>query len=158
METNPIKSKVLVSIDGDPLFGHESSPNGPFLAFFERGSFFSDFFLHRRGFVTTRTTYRFQAIIRFHSLSQLFLSTFNCYPIMSPDQTLPSFNLAVHADHYKTVLPNISYPSRPITHIRWSGSSAPLLFSVSQTQFFFEFVSCRNLYFFFALRKPRARR
>jgi hypothetical protein len=108
---------------------------------------FSDFFLHRRGFVTTRTTYRSQATIRFHSLS-LFLSTLNCYRavIMSPVQTLPSFNLAVHADHYKTVLPNISYPSRPITHIPWSGSSAPLLFSVGQTILFL--VICRILNLF----------
>jgi hypothetical protein len=48
---------------------------------------------------------------------------------MSPTQALPSFSLALHPDHYKTVLPNISYPSRPSTHIPWSGSSAPLLFS-----------------------------
>ena len=54
---------------------------------------------------------------------------------MSPVQTLPSFNLALHPDHYKTVLPNLSYPSRPSTHIPWSGSSAPLLFSVGQTLF-----------------------
>jgi len=48
---------------------------------------------------------------------------------MSPGQALPSFNLALHPDHYKTVLPNLSYPSRPITHIPWSGSSGALLFS-----------------------------
>ena len=68
-----------------------------------------------------------------------------------PVQTLPSFNFAVHADHYKTVLPNILYPSRPITHIPWSGSSAPLLFSVSQTNFF---PSCLpQPYFFFCPQK-----
>ena len=55
---------------------------------------------------------------------------------MSPGQALPSFNLALHpSDHYKTVLPNLAYPSRPITHIPWCGSSSPLLFSVSQTIF-----------------------
>ena len=56
--------------------------------------------------------------------------------IMSPVQALPSFSLALRPDHYTTVLPNPSYPSRPITHIPWSGSSRPLLFSVSQTSFF----------------------
>ena len=56
---------------------------------------------------------------------------------MSPIQALPSFNLALHPDHhYTTVLPNILYPSRPSAHIPWSGPSAPLVFSVSQTIFF----------------------
>jgi hypothetical protein len=80
----------------------------------------------------------------------LFLSTLNCYyRVMSPGpvQSLPSFNFVILPDHYKTVLPNISYPSRPITHIPWSGSSAPLHFSVSQNFIFFVF--CRNLTFFF---------
>ena len=74
---------------------------------------------------------------------------------MSPIQALPSFNLALHPDHYKTVLPNISFPCRPNTHIPWSGSSAPLVFSVSQTFFFCLF--CRSLTLF-ALRKPRVQK
>ena len=58
---------------------------------------------------------------------------------MSPIQALPSFNLALQSGHYRTVLPNLEYPSRPSTHIPWSSSSAPLIFSVSQTLFFFVF-------------------
>ena len=73
--------------------------------------------------------------------------------IMSPVQALPSFKLALHPDQYKTVLPNLSYPSRPITDIHWPGSSASLLFSVSQKEKFF--VYCRSLTF---LRKPRVQR
>ncbi|KAF8801460.1 hypothetical protein BYT27DRAFT_7216123 [Phlegmacium glaucopus] len=49
-------------------------------------------------------------------------------PIQHP-QLLPSFNLALRADQYRTTLPNLSYPSRPVAHIPWSGSSAPLLFA-----------------------------
>lgn len=75
---------------------------------------------------------------------------------MSPNQALPSFNLALHPDHYKTVLPNLSFPSRPSTHIPWSGSSAPLVFSVSQTSFFLRVLP--QSYFFFAFRKPRIQR
>ena len=74
---------------------------------------------------------------------------------MSPGQALPSFNLALHPDHYKTVLPNLSYPSRPITHISWSGSSGPLLFSVSQTVLFFLLWHCLT---FSTLRKRRVQR
>ena len=74
---------------------------------------------------------------------------------MSPVQPLPSFNLALYPDHYKTVLPNLSYPSRPITHIPWAGSSAPLLFSVNQSLFFY---LRATFLLFFALRKPRVQR
>ena len=59
---------------------------------------------------------------------------------MSPNQELPSFSLALHPDPYKTVLTKLSYPSQP-------GSSAPLVFSVSQTVFFF-FVFAATLHFF----------
>jgi len=41
-------------------------------------------------------------------------------------QPLPSFNVALCPSHYKTVLTNLSYPSRPHSHIPWSRSSAPL--------------------------------
>ena len=73
---------------------------------------------------------------------------------MSPDQALPSFNLALHPDHYQTALPNRSYPSRPITHIPWSGCSGALLFSVSQTVF--SFVFCHDLTFFGPQKTTRA--
>jgi hypothetical protein len=73
---------------------------------------------------------------------------------MTPIQTLPSFEPALQPDHYKTLLPNISYPSRPSSHIPWSGSSAPLLFSVN-----FIFPSCfaTALPFFVPPRKLRVR-
>lgn len=45
-------------------------------------------------------------------------------------QVLHSFDIALRPGHYKTILPNLSYPSRPNLHIPWSGSSAPLHFSV----------------------------
>ena len=116
------------------------------------------YFLSSRGFITTRTTYRFQATIRFSLTHSLFQSTLNCYrpTIMSPVQVLPSFNQALHPDHYKTVLPNLLYPSRPTADIPWSGSSTPLLFSVSQTIFFFVFLL--QPYSSFALRKPCVQR
>lgn len=53
-------------------------------------------------------------------------------PAQQP-QPLPSFNSALCSDHHKSILPNLSYPSRPNAHIPWSGPSAPLLFAVSQT-------------------------
>ena len=75
---------------------------------------------------------------------------------MSPIQALPSFTLALHPDHhYTTVLPNISFPSRPSAHIPWSGPSPPLVFSVSQT------ISSSFLlqpYFFLARRELRVQR
>ena len=74
---------------------------------------------------------------------------------MSPGQPLPSFNLALHPDHYQTALPNRSYPSQPpITHIPWSGSSGALLFSVSRTGFLFVF--CHDLTFFCPQKTTRA--
>ena len=57
-------------------------------------------------------------------------------------QVLPSFDLSLQPDHYRTTLPNLSYPSRSNAHISWSGSSAPLLFAVSQIFFF---VFCHRL-------------
>ena len=76
-------------------------------------------------------------------------------PSAQNTQALPSFSLALRSDHYTTVLPNLSYPSRHIAHIPWSGSStAPLLFSVSWTFSFFP----TQPYFFFALRKRRVQR
>ena len=53
-------------------------------------------------------------------------------PSAQNTQSLPSLNLVAHrSDHYTTILPNLSYPSRPNAHVPWSGSSAPLLFAVS---------------------------
>lgn len=45
-----------------------------------------------------------------------------------PAQPLPSFTLASTSGHHKTVLPNLFYPSRPHSHVYWSGSLAPLRF------------------------------
>ena len=79
-----------------------------------------------------------------HSLT--FSSTQHCYrAVMQPaqnSQALPSFNIALHPDSYKTTLPNLSYPSRPSRHIPWSGSSAPLVFSVGRTFFFAKALRC----------------
>ena len=102
---------------------------------------------HRRGFVTTRITHRFKLPF---ILSLTFSSTQHCYrAVMQPaqnSQALPSFNIALHPDSYKTTLPNLSYPSRPSRHIPWSGSSAPLVFSVGRT--FFSIVFCQSLTLF----------
>ena len=57
-------------------------------------------------------------------------------------QVLPSFDLSLQPDHYRTMLPNLSYPSRSNAHIPWFGSSAPFYFAVSQTFFF---VFCHRL-------------
>ena len=66
-------------------------------------------------------------------------------------QALPSIDPGLRPSHYRTILPNLSYPYSPNSHILCSGSSAPLLFSVSQT-FLFMFVIRLTP---FALRKPR---
>ena len=99
----------------------------------------------------------FQATIHSHLLSLTFSSTQHCYrAVMQPSQNpqaLPSFNIALHPDSYKTTLPNISYPSRPSRHVPWSGSSAPLVFSVGQT--FFSIFFCQSLILFSPPRKPR---
>ena len=140
-----IKSNILASIDGVPLFGHESSPNEPILAFlagYSQKNKSAGFFVT---FLSLPSSSRFRHDTDYAPFSghrsfslfySLFKSTFNCYrAIMLPTQNpqaLPSFNVALHPDHYKTVLPNLSYPSRPSTHIPWSGSSAPLVFSVGQ--------------------------
>ena len=71
---------------------------------------------------------------------------------MSPGQPLPSFNSALNPDQCKTVLPNLSYPHRPITHVPWTGSSRPLRFSVSRTVFFLCVLPQPYL---FSLRKQR---
>ena len=72
-----------------------------------------------------------------HSLNLLLLLRYIqiCAIAMSPrdPQALPSFNLTLRSGHYKTILPNLAYPSRPNTHVSWSGPSGPLLFSVSRT-------------------------
>ena len=73
---------------------------------------------------------------------------------MSPGQPLPSFNSALNPDQCKTVLPNLSYPHRPITHVPWTGSSRPLRFSVSRTVFFLRVLPQPYLFF---LRKQRVR-
>ncbi|PPQ70418.1 hypothetical protein CVT26_013835 [Gymnopilus dilepis] len=47
---------------------------------------------------------------------------------------LPSISLvASHSDHYKTRLPNLTYPSRLYTHVPWSGTSAPLVISKTES-------------------------
>ena len=162
-EAISIKSKVLASIDdlvtnhpqtnhfwlswqGIPKKNWEYKGTGPL-----SWPIFS-VFLHRRGFVTTRAT------IRFYSPTLTFFNLLLTATviIMSPVQTLPSFNLALRPDHYKTVLPNLSYPSRPITDIHWSGSSAPLLFSVSQI--IYSSCCAAALLSFFAFRKPRVQK
>ena len=73
---------------------------------------------------------------------------------MPAAQDLPSFNLAIRPDHYKTTLPNLLYPSRPSAHIRWSGSSAPLVFSVSYSFFFVFF--CHIVLLFVPQKTRRA--
>ena len=68
-----------------------------------------------------------------------FFILLNCYRAVMPPtpnhQALPSFNITLHPNHCRTVLPNLSYPSRSSTHIPWAGSSAPPVFSVGQTFF-----------------------
>ena len=66
-------------------------------------------------------------------------------------QALPSIDPGLRPSHYRTILPNLSYPYSPNSHILCSGSSAPLLFSVSQTFFFMLVIRLTP----FALRKPR---
>ena len=75
---------------------------------------------------------------------------------MSLGQPLPSFKSVLHPgpDHYKTVLPNLSFPHRPITHVPWTSSSRPLRFSVSWTVFFLCVLPQPYLFF---LRKQRVR-
>ena len=89
------------------------------------------FFLH--------PTYQFQAPHSFfisYSLSLFWIYCYSCYynmPSTQNAQPLPSFDLALQSDHQKTILPNLQYPYRSNAHAPWSGSSAPLLFAVSQT-------------------------
>jgi len=92
-----------------PLFRGQLSPHttSPFVFHFLLQS-------HSFGSTATATTYKIAAIIM--------------PPVQHP-QSLPSFSLTLSTDHYKTVLPNLSYPSRPNAHVPWSGPSAPLLFS-----------------------------
>ena len=144
------------SIDGDHLFGHKLSPIEPFLALL--GYFQKIGNIKVQGFFVTcflclpsPSSHELRTDFRppFTYSHTLFQSTPNCYrAIMPTNQTLPSFNFALHLnpDRYKTVLPNLSYPSRPSTHVPWYGSSAPLVFSVSQSYFFFVF--CLSLTFF----------
>ena len=54
-----------------------------------------------------------------------------------PAQPLPSFTLASTSGHHQTVLPNLFYPSRPHSHVYWSGSLAPLRFGVISLSFVF---------------------
>ena len=153
------------------LFGHKLSPNEPFLALLaadsqkkkrvykDAGPFFvtHSFCLPStvEVFSPHTTSYRFQGTIHFHFLLTL---TFSIYfmPSVQNTQTLPSFNLVHPPDHYTITIPNLSYPSRSNAHIAWTGSSAPLLFSVSQTFLFFVFLP-HNLTSF-ALRKTRVQR
>ncbi|KDR82075.1 hypothetical protein GALMADRAFT_221964 [Galerina marginata CBS 339.88] len=52
----------------------------------------------------------------------------------STNARLPSINLARQSsDQYKTTLPNLSYPSRLHTHVSWSGPSAPLVISKTES-------------------------
>ena len=69
-------------------------------------------------------------------------------------QALPFADLGLRQHHHRTILPNLSYPFRPNSHVPWSWSSAPLLFSVNKTFFF---VFCHELTPF-ALRIPRVLR
>lgn len=48
----------------------------------------------------------------------------------SQGQLLPSLQLAQHSDQQRAILSNLSYPSRPNSHICWSRSSVPLRFAV----------------------------
>jgi hypothetical protein len=66
----------------------------------------------------------------FTSYSRSFLLSAIIMSFTENSQDLHSFNTALHPTHYKTILPNLSYPSRLDLHIPWSGPSAPLLFSV----------------------------
>ena len=52
----------------------------------------------------------------------------------SQTQHLPSFKLVLPSGHHKAILPNLSYPSRPHSHI-WSRSLPPLCFAVNLTFF-----------------------
>jgi hypothetical protein len=139
--------------DGDLLFGHNLSPNEPFLTGIPQKirdikaqGLFCDLFS------LSLPSPSFSPPLAY-SLSLSFLIYFNLLlcTIMSPIQSLPSFSRALDSDDYKTILPNITYPSRPIPC-----SSAPLVFSVSQTFFFYVF--CRSLTFFLALRIPYVQR
>ncbi|KAF8801890.1 hypothetical protein BYT27DRAFT_7197587 [Phlegmacium glaucopus] len=47
----------------------------------------------------------------------------------SQEQPLPSFKLVSSSGHHKAILPNLSYPSRPHSHISWSRSLVPLRFA-----------------------------
>ena len=72
--------------------------------------------------------------------------------IMPSTQALPFINPGLQSDYYRTILPNISYPYCPNSHILCSGSLAPLRLHSSVSQAFF-FMFCDRLTPF-ALRKP----
>ena len=99
------------------------------------------FFLHRQR-TNFRLPVRFSSLTHSHSFGStatpttiynIFIKIRVIMPSTQNAQPLPSFDLALHSDHQKTTLPNLSYPYRSNAHIPWSGSSTPLLFVVSQT-------------------------
>ena len=66
-------------------------------------------------------------------------------------QALPSIDPGLRPNYYRTILPNLSYPYCPNSHIFCSGSSAPPL--LRQSDFFSSCFVHRLTPF--ALRKPR---
>ena len=123
------------------------------------GSFVTHFLCLPPPTVEDSSPHGLRTVSSYHLFSLTFSSTQHCYrAVMQPaqnSQALPSFNIALHPDSYKTTLPNLSYPSRPSRHIPWSGSSAPLVFSVGRT--FFSIVFCQSLTLF-SLPENRAPR
>jgi len=141
--------QLLVTIDnGDPLFGHQTNhfwhlvwsgilkklgyikQQGPFFFVTQ----LPVFLCYRQLITSTRPTSLSFVFLLAHFLNLLLLLRYIqiCAITMPPPeypQALPSFNLTLRSEHYKTVLPNLSYPSRPNTHVPWSGPSGPLLFS-----------------------------
>ena len=98
-------------------------------------------FLHRRRFVTyTPISARrsFSLLTHSHS-SWIYCYCYYYTSIIMPSvrnaQALPSIDPSIQPNYYRTILPNLSYPYCPNSHMLCSGSSAPLLFSVSQTFF-----------------------
>jgi hypothetical protein len=160
-----MKSKVFASIDGDPLFGHKSSPFLAFLAEYSQnykgtGPFFWPVFfvfLHRRGFVTTRTTYRIQATIRFHSHTLTFLiySQLPCHHHV----TRPGFAFlqrcspsgSLQNSFTKSLISFSAYYRHSL--VWFFGTSA---FFGQSNNFFFVFAVA--LLLLFSLRKPRVER
>ena len=62
----------------------------------------------------------------FTPYSYPFLLTAIIMSFAQNSQVLHYSNIPPRPDYYKTILPNLSYPSRHNVHIPWSGSSAPL--------------------------------